>query len=165
MNFNQLTAIKGVIAASSFILLSACATTTATKTPAAPVAAATPDVSQPTSPIGAFVIEAPESEPAKAIPLPARGSVASVVEKMESSPYTLYWKEDASYSYYVGGVLDAEYKPGAGLTVQEAKADDTGITCKFDAEGNLSTATVRVDQKSSEVCSQLMFTLDDELSD
>ena len=84
---------------------------------------------------------------------------------MENSPYTLYWKDNNPYSYYVGGLLDAEYKPGAGLTVQEAKGDDSGISCQFTADGKLKNAEGASDQKANEKCSKLMFTLDDELSD
>jgi len=161
MKFNRFNFFSGVISVSMLGLLSACATTSEpVKTE--PVAAVTPDNSQPSTPIGAFVVEAPTPPIAKPVALPERGSVASVVKKMESSPYTLYWKENDSYSYYVGGLLDAEYKPGAGLTIQEAKGDDSGVTCKFDENGTLSGAG---DPKSDQACSKLMFTLDDELSD
>jgi len=146
------------------ILMSGCASTPKPVTKPASVAAA-PDQSEPTTPIGAFVIEAPKPPPAAPKEPPKPGSLESVVQKMESSPYTLYWKENNSYSYYVGGLLDAEYTPGKGLTVQEVKGDDTGVICSFNAEGKLSSPDTAKDAKSKDVCSKLMFTLDDELSD
>ena len=160
MKFNRFI-FKSLVAVSALGLLSACATAPA-PTPAVKATVTTPDNSQPTTPIGAFVIEAPTPSISEPIAIPERGSVESVVKKMESSPYTLYWKENDSYSYYVGGLFDAEYKPGAGLTIQESKGDDTGITCKFNADGKLGGSG---DEKSNKACSQLMFTLDDELSD
>ena len=164
MKFKNINFFSGLVAVSALGLLSACATTPApAPVQAAPVAAEiAPDNSQPTSPIGAFVVEAPKPSLAEPVAIPERGSVASVVKKMETSPYTLYWKESDSYSYYVGGLFDAEYKAGSGLTVLEAVGDDTGITCKFDANGKLGGSG---DEKSNKACSALMFTLDDELSD
>lgn len=162
MKFNRFNFFTGIVSVSMLGLLSACATTSEPVKTAPVAAAVVPDNSQPTIPVAALVVEPPKPAPVEPEPLPERGSVASVVKKMESSPYTLYWRDDNSYSYYIGGLLDAEYKPGAGLTVQEAKGDDSGITCKFDDKGKLSGAG---DPKSNKACSELMFTLDDELSD
>jgi len=162
MKFNRFNLFTGLVSVSMLGLLSACATTSEPVKTAPVAAAITPDNSQPSTPIGAFVVEAPKPAIAKPEALPERGSVASVIKKMETSPYTLYWKDNNSYSYYIGGLLDAEYQPGSGLTVQEAKGDDSGITCKFDDKGKL---TASGDPKSNKACSELMFTLDDELSD
>ncbi|HFE38488.1 MAG TPA: hypothetical protein ENK06_08775 [Gammaproteobacteria bacterium] len=147
------------------VLLSACAT--APKEAPAPVATAEPDQSDPVLPVAALPVDVPvqkkELAPVEAQALPARGSVARVVKKLETSPYALYWREKNAYSYYIGGLLRAEYQPDSGLTVQELKGDDAGVVCQFGKNGLQAKAAN--DAKADETCSQLMFTLDDELGD
>ncbi len=176
MKVNQFSVFVGI-----FILLSACATT---KNPpeVAPEASITPDTSDPTLPVAIlFTSDVPVSDvplPLRLLipvdenmdvvvrdqladievePLYERGSVESVSDKMEGHPGTLYWGGKDTYSFYVGGVLSAEYKPGEGLRIQEVKGDDSGIVCQFGEKD--------ADVQKSSACSQLMLTLDAELDD
>jgi len=156
----------GCLTITSLLFLSGCATqATSTNSATKPVAIAPADESVPTMPvaIAALVIEPEIETPKEPVPEPEMGSVASVLKKMESSPYTLYWRGTDTYSYYVGGLFDAEYKPGVGLVVKDDLPDETSLTCKYDGSGSLGDAGK--DQKMKEACSKLMFTLDSELSD
>jgi len=158
MKVNQLA-----VFVSMFILLSACATTKSPTnvTPVAVVPVA-PDTSDPTLPITLIPLEVEvivREKPAEieVEPLHERGSVGSVSKKMKSHPGTLYWSGKDTYSFYVGGILSAEYKSGEGLRIQEVKGDDSGIVCQFDEK--------EAGVQQNPECSQLMLTLDAELDD
>lgn len=158
----------GCFAIGSLLTLSGCATNSANQSASAEVLVVAPetDNSSPAMPatlVGEPVIAQVKEEARKPDPEPEAGSVASVLKKMETSPYTLYWREKNTYSYYVGGMFDAEYKPGTGLVVKDESSDDTTLTCRYDGGGSLGEAAK--DQKMKEACSKLMFTLDGELSD
>jgi len=85
---------------------------------------------------------------------------------MEAHTRTLYWSQKDSYTYYHGGVLEAEYKPGKGITLREDKAENA-IECHFNEAGNLALNSVDTQKKSTfqKKCSQLMFTFDEEISE
>ena len=166
-NVNCLKAV-GSLTIVSIILLSGCAAQSAsTKNASAEAALIAPaaDSSAPTLPevAAAPVIEPVIVAPKKTELKPETGSVASVLKKMETSPYTLYWRSKNTYSYYVGGLFDAEYKPGEGLIVKDESSGDASLTCKYDDAGSLGN--VEKDQKMKEACGKLMFSLDNELSD
>lgn len=148
--------ISGCLSLVMVVVLIGCATPI--KQPE-PVVMFEPDMSEPTLPIfprKPLTIKTEQSKPLAEIP--ARGSVASIINKMPKNPYTRYLSAEGAYSFYVGGVLSAKYKPGDGLLVKDAKTDDTGITCQFDE--------VAIDTKNIKAaCTELMFTLDDELGD
>jgi len=149
---------------SIFILLSACATTK-NPTNVTSVVPLTPDTSDPTLPITLIpiidsdvaVIVREKPEEIEIEPLHERGSVESISRKMEGHPRTLYWGGKNTYSFYVGGILSAEYKPGEGLRIQEVKGDDSGVVCQF--------GETEADIQQNSACSQLMLTLDAELDD
>ena len=155
----------GCVTIASAFILSGCATTSPNQT--ADVAIITPaaDDSAPTMPsiAAATVVEEVAETPKTPEPEPEQGSVASVLKKMETSPYTLYWRGKNTYSYYVGGLFDAEYEPGVGLVVKDESTGETSLTCKYDGAGSLGDAGK--DAKVKDACSKLMFTLDSELSD
>lgn len=155
--------IIGIISLTSLFVLSGCATQQATApSDPTPVVIAPADTSAPTIPVTAAPVVDPEPVVAKKPePLPEPGSVASVVRKMETSDYTLYWREKNTYSYFIGGKFDAEYEPGKTLTVKEDFGDDSGVICSYDNAGTLAKA----DDKMKKTCGELMLTLDDELSD
>jgi len=152
----SLVRVLGCMLLAAVVALVGCATP---KKQVEPAVMFEPDMSEPTLPIfqrEAIVIQAEQSKPV--VEAPARGSVASIINKLPKNPYTRYLSEENAYSFYLGGVLSAKYKPGGGLLVKEATSDDSGIICQFDES---SADTVTIDQ----ACTTLMFTLDDELSD
>jgi len=169
MKKNDFIQSVGYLSIVSLFVLTGCATQSTppqeASAEAVSIAPAATDSSAPTMPpavAAAPVIEVQEA-PKQPEPEPEDGSVASIIKKMETSPYTLYWRGKNTYSYYVGGLIDAEYKPGEGLVVKAESPDDNGLTCKFDDNGSLSDA--EKDKKMKEECSKLMFTLDSELSE
>ena len=168
MKKKQIIQKIGMLTVASVFVLSGCATQSASKSPSAEevVIAPAADTSMPTMPeIAAAVGEPIEAVQHKKMPEPEPelGSIASVLKKMETSPYTLYWRGKNTYSYYVGGAFDAEYEPGVGLVVKDESTGETSLTCKYDGVGSLGEAGK--DAKVKEACAKLMFTLDTELSD
>jgi len=165
---NQFIQLLACLTLVSVAVLSGCATQTTSPTDAeaAAVIAPAPDTSAPAVPAIAMTeAEEPEADikPTPLEPEPEPGSIASVLKKMETSPYTLYWGGKNTYSYYVGGALDAEYEPGVGLVVKGESGDEASLTCKYDGAGMLDGADK--DEKMKEACAKLMFTLDAELSE
>lgn len=158
----------GCVTIASAFILSGCAVNSPQSSDSADAVVIAPaaDTSSPTVPaIATAVSEETEVEivPTLLEPEPELGSIASVLKKMETSPYTLYWRGKNTYSYYVGGALGAEYKPGESLVVKDESAGETSLTCKYDGAGALDGAAK--DEKMKEACAKLMFTLDNELSD
>ncbi len=157
----------GSLGCSWLLLLSACATQAPAPSPEPqPQAAVSTDTSTPAAPVApaatAETIIPPEEEKAPEEP-PKPGSYASVLEKLNKDPFTLYWRETGAYTYTIGKELDARYKPGEGLVVKANKADKT-IVCEFNEKGEL--VNVNADPKTTgpDQCSEVMFTLDQELS-
>jgi len=89
-----------------------------------------------------------------------QGTFTSVVQKIGDNPLTLYWSGDQTYTFYIGGLMEAKYKPGDGLMIREDK-EDTGVVCNFSDEGKLSPDASAQKQK----CGDLMFALDQQLTD
>lgn len=150
----------------ALLSLGACATTPAPSSPPVnapveqkPLAADTSDPTLPVDSTQATVTEVKVVKKTATRPSPKPGSVQSVISKMENSPYTLYWREKNSYSYYIGGQVDAEYKPGSGLTVRNDVQGDNKIVCEYDAAGNVKADAPGV----KEACAKLLFSLDGEL--
>jgi len=167
MKISSYIRVVSVIGVSSLLVISGCATTSKPVDKSDKTAAVSePDKSSPTVPVSPIVVEAPKAPPKAPEPPPKPGSVASVLKKMESSAYTLYWREKDTYSYYIGGVIDAEYQPNKGLNVRVDQNDDQGLVCEYSEDGKLSKfENIDSQDKAQEACSKLMFTLDDELSD
>jgi len=171
MKKNQFIQRVGYLTAVFILALPGCARQSTSSSPASGEVVIAPPVDRsiPAMPVAtpALVAEPEIAERVVLEPVPATGSVASVLQKMETSPYTLYWKEKDTYTYYIGGLLDAEYQPGVGLVVKDDSTDDASLKCKYDDGGSLSASEGDADKKQEmkEACSQLMFTLDAELSD
>jgi len=168
MKKNQFIQSIGCLTIASLFVLPGCATQSPLSQSASAGSVAVEvvaDTSAPTMPAmaAAPVVAAVEDVPKAAAPSLEVGSVASVIKKMEASPYTLYWRGKNTYTYYVGGKFDAEYKPGESLVVKDSSVDENSLTCKYDGGGSLGSADA--DLKMKEACSKLMFTLDSELSD
>ncbi len=164
MKKNHIVQVLGFFTILSVFVLAGCATQSSTSSASAEAVVIAPaaDTSVPTMPAAAVVAAEPETElaePTKLAPVPQVGSVASVLQKMETSPYTLYWSGKNTYTYYVGGAFDAEYEPGVGLVVKDGVEGETALTCQYDGAGSLNDATKK------DACAKLMFTLDAELGD
>lgn len=120
--------------------------------PTAPVAA----VAAP-EPVAAPVAKAEAEAPADTV---KPGTVSSVLKKMDENRLTLFWREKGTYTFSVGGLVDAEYKPGDGLFVRDDSASDKAVECNYSEDGKFKS-----DPALSKTCSELMFTLDQELDE
>ncbi|MDX1811852.1 MAG: hypothetical protein R3240_07895 [Gammaproteobacteria bacterium] len=156
----------GLITLASAAVMSGCASQGPAQPAAEPQqnfqAAAPVDNSAPAIPVTSETVVPVAKKAAEPPKPPEPGTMASVVDKMNKSPFTLYWREKGSYSYHVGNLVDAEYQPGTGLTLKGLK-DHSHVVCQFNAEGKLEH--VDKDPNASDQCSKLMFTLDTELGD
>jgi len=167
MRLENCLKLCGILSISSIVLFTGCATTP-------PDGAANgsnvsindaPDQSQPNSPLAPVVaLGEPKAEPK---PEPMQGTVASVLKKIETSKFSLYWREKHSYTYFVGDEIDAEYKPDEKSLMVRDRAGEQGLVCVYDEGGVLrKTEGITVDNpEAKDACSQLMFSLDEDLSD
>lgn len=153
----------GIFSAASLALMAGCASQGPVASDQSQVEkAAIEDTSSPAIPVtAAEVVPPPEVKKEPDAP-PAPGTVASVLKKMDQNPRTLYWKERNSYSYHVGGLVNAEYKPGEGLVVKSEQTDNA-VICEFNEAGTMVNANAKPGEKDQ--CSELMFTLDTELGE
>lgn len=94
------------------------------------------------------------------------GTVPHVVDKLNKNKHTLYWRDKGTYSFYVGSVVRAEFKPGTGLTVTPDN-EEAGYECNYKADGALDTkgADAGGSVKLKDQCKALMFTLEEQLGD
>lgn len=168
MRLESCKQLIGIVSAASLVIMTGCATqgstTNNSDSQAAQAATIPEDQSSPSIPVAATEVVPVEKAEEKKTPEqpPKPGSVASVLKKMNENPFTLYWREKNSYSYHIGSVLDAEYKPGEGLVVK-AKQEDTSIVCEFNEAGKL--VNVNIKEGAKDQCSEIMFTLDLELGE
>jgi len=123
----------------------------------------TPDQSQPNSPFYTVVAVGEQAVEPEAQPMP--GTVASVLKKIEINPFSLYWRDENSYTYFIGETIDAEYKPNdKSLRVRDIRNKD-GLVCFYDENGALRNTQGRDAEMSQakDVCSKMMFALDDDM--
>ena len=106
-----------------------------------------------------------EAEKVAAAAAPA-GTLPSVVKKLNKNKNTLYWRDNNSYSFYVGSVVRAEFKPGTGLTVTPDN-EEAGYECHYQADGKLVAAGADPAKTAAlqDQCKALMFTLEEQLGD
>ena len=165
MRLDSCKQLIGLVSVTSLVILTGCATQgptpDSTNAQSAAVTSTPADQSSPSIPVTAATVVPVEEKKVVATP-PEPGSMASVVKKMNKNPFTLYWREKDSYSYHVGSSLDAEYKPGTGLTVKALQAEKS-VVCEFDSSGKLVNAAKT--PGSEDQCSKIMFTLDAELGE
>ena len=145
----------------SLTLMGGCAAQATVPAAPAKQAAVSQDTSAPTIPVSAATVVPVKKEVTKPAPLKA-GTYASVIKKMNKNRLTLYWRKDGHYSFTIGKSMDAEYKPGVGLTVK-SEADSKPITCEFNSSGKLVNKAKAPGVKDQ--CSKAMFTLDSYLDD
>ncbi len=83
------------------------------------------------------------------------------LQKMSQHRLTLYWKEKNSYTFTVGGELEAEFFPGKGLTVRDLSQGDSAeaLSCKYALDGTL------LEPAGAPACTQLLKALDQLLSE
>ncbi len=84
-----------------------------------------------------------------------------VLQKMSQHRLTLYWKERDSYTFTVGGELEAEFFPGKLLTLRDLSQGDSAeaLSCKYALDGTL------LEPAGSPACTQLLKALDQLLSE
>jgi len=145
------------------LFLASCASTSQKTAPDNNDAAASPTtLDSPLAPGGT----APTQISAIEETSPTIKALPSIIDKMEAHSRTLYWGTKDTYTYYHGGVLEAEYKPGEGITLREDK-EENAIECRFNEAGNLapSSAEAQLKAEIKKKCSQLMFTFDEQISE
>ena len=167
MRFKNCFKLCGILSISSFVLFTGCATTPSDDAANGNSASINdaPDQSQPNSPLAPVVaLGEPKAEPA---PEPMHGTVASVLKKIETNKFSLYWREKHSYTYFIGDEINAEYKPNENSLMVKDRAGEKGLVCIYDEGGALrKTEGISVDNpEAKDACSKLMFTLDEDMSD
>ena len=85
---------------------------------------------------------------------------AGTLKKLQENPFTLYWGKTNTYTFYIGGVLRADYKPGTSLVVRDDSGATNAVECNFAIDG-----TLKSDQSAKLDCESLMFTLDLQLEE
>ena len=149
----------------SLSLMSGCATQAAAPAaspapaPAQQQAKAAPDTSKPTMPVNAEKVVPVKVKKAES-ESPKPGSVAAIIDKMNKSRWTLYWRKNGHYTFTVGTTMDADYKPGVGLTVK-AMEGDKHVTCTFDKTNKLVNEAKK--PGIADTCSKVLLTLDSDL--
>ena len=148
----------------SVFVISGCATKPAdTQTASPQPVIEVQDQSQPTTPRETVVAHGqPEGEPDTG---PVPGSVASVVKKMEKSPFSLYWRERNAYTFFIGNELNAEYDLDENQLVIEGIGADQGLVCTYDQSGELRKVEGQDGEAAKDACEKLMFTLDNEMDE
>ncbi|MDH5694759.1 MAG: hypothetical protein OEZ47_16805 [Gammaproteobacteria bacterium] len=155
--------LKGLAVALA-VFLAACASTPSSDE-SATAAESTEAAAEPASPVADAAAEAAATETAEAAPAaepaPAaakKPGVTALVEKMKANPATLYWRDTATFSFYLGGTVEAEYKPGDSLVLKDDSGAENAVECNFAMDGGLKGAAA-----NTKACETLMFTLDSAL--
>lgn len=141
------------------LLLASCANTNTKPSSPGDTATSPTTLDSPLSPVSSTPLQASTSK----TPTHTIKEVPSIIDKMAAHSRTLYWGTKDSYTYYHGGVLEAEYKPGKGITLREDK-EENAIECHFNEAGNLSLNSSDSPGLKKK-CSQLMFTFDEQISE
>ncbi len=82
-------------------------------------------------------------------------------EAMRRNQFSLWDKETSSYTYYVGGVLYAEYQPLQHLLqIRVDPRDGTSADCRWNEAGNLSVTPAGAE----DTCQQLLNELDQHIA-
>ncbi len=94
---------------------------------------------------------------------PKKRKPETIIDKMAASDFTLYWRNTGMYTFYMGGVVQAEYKPGSGLILREDK-DENALECHYNEQLGLQ---VKKKEKSDfrDRCSALMLSFDEQISE
>ncbi len=87
----------------------------------------------------------------------------TIIDKMAASDFTLYWREKGLYTFYIGGVLQAEYKPGSGLTIKEDK-EENALECRYNEQLGLQIKKKAASDFRNR-CSELMLSFDEQISE
>lgn len=109
-----------------------------------------------------------ENEPAARAEKRQLSPFERTLKRMEKNPLTLYRSQRNAYTYYIGNVLEAEYKPERGLTLRNgANRTDNSLICKYNLEGGLNSASANPGQfaDAQRACADLMFTFDKQLTE
>jgi|GEM_PF-6690520 len=171
--------LKGVLAAVGAVFFAGCATEGRAPEQSARASFSETGVAQPLAPSAPAAevvttnaaqpqvqVANKEAEKVAADAAPA-GTLPSVVKKLNKNKNTLYWRDNNSYSFYVGSVVRAEFKPGSGLTVTPDN-EEAGYECHYQADGKLDAAAGADPAKTAALqdqCKTLMFTLEEQLGD
>lgn len=165
MKHNVITSISGLLLGSS-LLLAGCASNPASQEAVADGGSVAMKELEPASPV-ADTAAAEATTTAAATPAAAPAAevktsgIDSVLKRLSNNRLTLYWRDKGAYTFYVGGIVAAEYKPGTGITLSEPGAEDA-FECNFAESGTLKSPA---DPAKKDSCNKLMFTLDHELGE
>lgn len=99
----------------------------------------------------------------KMSPPPKKSKPKNIIDKMAASDFTLYWREKGLYTFYIGGVLQAEYKPGSGLTIKEDK-EENALECRYNEQLGLQIKKKAASDFRNR-CSKLMLSFDEQISE
>ncbi len=160
MRLANFTKLVGLLSGISLFIVTGCASQGPVQAPETAQAEIPVDTSVPAAPVAVTAeMVVPPAEEKLADELPKTGSVASVLKKMDDNRFTLFWREKNTYTYHMGNVLDAEYKPGSGLVVKSET--DSAVVCEFNEQGDLINVNAALDTQTK--CNDLMFALDEDL--
>lgn len=90
-----------------------------------------------------------------------RVDIVQLVQRLRSHPYTQYHGAENKYSFFVGNMLYAEYRPALQrLTIRDDGPQGGDVHCDFSIE-TTAQATAAV----ARACSRLLTALDNQLDE
>lgn len=89
------------------------------------------------------------------LPLPPE-EVTSTIKKLTTHPRVRYLSRSAQYSYFVGGVIDAEYDVNNNELVLTDPSNSDIATCKYSKDGKLVSDKKKIPAKTIADCNNLM---------
>jgi hypothetical protein len=137
---------------------------------AAPAAAAPPtdngnSAAQPSPPVAESATAKDPIAASALLPLPPQ-AIVDTIKKLTSHPRVRYLSRTAQYSYYVGGLFDAEYdinKDRLVITNAAADTSDT-VTCQYDKDGKMLSKKKSIPSQQVTACNNLINELSTYLS-
>lgn len=99
------------------------------------------------------------------LPLPPQ-EIVETMKKLTSHPRVRYLSRTAQYSYYVGGLFDAEYDINKDrLVITNAAADSADtVTCQYDKDGKMLSKKKSIPAQQVTACNNLINELSTYLS-
>lgn len=82
-----------------------------------------------------------------------RSDYDQLVHQLLANRMTMYWSASNTYSYELGGMMAAFYKPAYGLSIKPAQGMLAGTECRYDSQGQIQNKAI------AEPCAKLMSSL------